>query len=509
MKLHCSRMPHPVQEEFATPPSDQKRPKVDRSNLLQSFSSAPAAPPPGMGLDAIAAAAQHHSSPTAAAAYQPRASPMSPHMTHAAAAAAAAYSHPAYPQHHPYPYSPYAHHHHQAHPARKTWACDHCKAATYSTFEEAHAHEKVCPYNPDNKATAVVSPPHPSTSTRNVGASTSIEMQMPPLNLGYPHPNPMASSTPVTEATSALAAMATRTPQRSQVSSSYDQSDDEGAGAGQMGEPDDEGRVVFRLYRDADTASLSDRQCYVRQYFVQVFTATDREVSMRHTKGAQKLRVGQVGIRCVFCQHLDPKERAERAVCYPSSVSRIYQTVADMQRFHFEACESIPTKMKLTYRALKTTRPRGMGSPQQYWIQSANDLGLVDTDKGIRHDASKVVAPPDKGNDLKTAIAKESKAREEEKPKAEGYNSPASPTHSSSSHASSPMSAILEAAEIAREGRDQPPPRSSAKRDASEISTHGDEHAAMLLSLRNSPPTGSQGRGSPAYQPTPTQTEAV
>lgn len=502
MKLHCSRMPHPVQEEFATPPSDQKRPKVDRSNLLQSFSSAPAPPPPpGMGLDAIAAAAQHHhSSPTAAAAYhQPHASPTSPHMAHGAA-----YSYPqAYPQH--YPYSPYAHHH----PARRTWACDHCKAATYSTFEEAHAHEEVCPYNPDKKATAVVSPPQASTSTRNIGASTSIEMQMPPLNLGYPNPNPMVSSTPVTEATNALATMATRTPQRSQVSSSYDQSDDEGAGAAQMGEPDDEGRVVFRLYRDADTASLSDRQCYVRQYFVQVFTATDREVSMRHTKGAQKLRVGQVGIRCVFCQHLDPKERAERAVCYPSSVSRIYQTVADMQRFHFEACESIPTKMKLTYRALKTTRPRGMGSPQQYWIQSAYDLGLVDTDKGIRHDASKVVAPPDKPNNFKNAIAEESKAHEQEKPKAEGYNSPASPTHSSSSHASSPMSAILEAAEIAREGRDQPPRRSSAKRDSSEISTHGDEHAEMLLSLRNSPPTGSQGRGSPAYQPTPTQTEAV
>jgi hypothetical protein len=274
-----------------------------------------------------------------------------------------------------------------------------------------------------------------------------------------------------------------------------------------MGEVDDDdkGRVVFRLYRDVDTASLSDRQCYVRQNFVQVFTATDREVSMRHTKGAQKLRVGQVGIRCVFCQAFDPKERAERAVCYPSSVSRIYQTVADMQRFHFEACESIPTKMKLIYRALKTTRPRGMGSPQQYWIQSAYDLGLVDSEKGIRYDASKVVAPPDDAN----AIAEEDYVQEQEKSKGGGYHSPTSPTHSSSSHASSPMSAILEAAEIAREGRDQPLQRSSSKRDASEISTHGDEHAAMLLSLRNSPPSISQGQGSPPYQPGPTQTEAI
>ena len=506
-------MPHPVSsaagdggDEYATPPSNQKRPKVD----VATFSSA--APPPGMGLDAMAAAAarahQHaHSSPAAASAYH-HSSPMSPHMAHAAA-------HRYPPQAYPYPYSPYTHHQQQPPPpppppaaAAQTWACDHCKTATFTSFEDTQAHENVCNYNP-NKTSAVVSPPHPATNARTIGVSASADMQMPPLNLGYPHPHTMMSSTPVTEATNALANMATRTPQRTQMSSSYEQSDDEGVAAGQMGDSDEDGRVVFRLYRDADTASLSDRQCYVRQHFVQVFTATDNEVSMRHTKGAQRLSIGQVGIRCVFCQHLDHKERAERAVCYPSSVSRIYQTVADMQRFHFEACSSIPTKMKLAYRTLKTTRPRGMGSPQQYWIESAYDLGLVDTDKGIRYDASRVVAPPDDADNLKvqSAIASEDKALE--KRKGEGYHSPPSPTHSSSSHASSPMSAILEAAEIAREGRDQPPPRSNSKRGASEISTHGDEHAAMLLSLRNSPPTGSHGRGSPPSRPDPTQTAAV
>lgn len=140
------------------------------------------------------------------------------------------------------------------------------------------------------------------------------------------------------------------------------------------------------LAMPSDTDSLSDRQCYVRSEMVEIFAATDKDVAARHSKGAQKLVQGQVGIRCVYCSHLRARDRAERAVCYPSSISRIYQTVADMQRFHFEQCREIPEHVRQIYKKLKTTRPRGVGSPQTYWIQSANNLGLQDTEGGIRFD---------------------------------------------------------------------------------------------------------------------------
>jgi hypothetical protein len=139
--------------------------------------------------------------------------------------------------------------------------------------------------------------------------------------------------------------------------------------------------ILLAMPDDAD--SLSDRQCYVRAKFVQVFAATEADVASRHSKGAQKLTLGQVGIRCLHCAHLRPKDRAERAICYPSSISRIYQTVADMQRFHFEQCREIPDEVRRIYKSLKTTRPRGVGSPQMYWIQSAKLLNLVDSEDGI------------------------------------------------------------------------------------------------------------------------------
>ena len=143
-------------------------------------------------------------------------------------------------------------------------------------------------------------------------------------------------------------------------------------------------RMLLAMPTDSD--SLSDRQCYVRAEMCEIFAATEKDVAARHSKGAQKLVVGQVGIRCIHCAHLRPRDRAERAVCYPSSISRIYQTVADMQRFHFEQCTQIPKRVSDVYKTLKTTRPRGVGSPQAYWVQSAKSLGLVDTGNGIRFD---------------------------------------------------------------------------------------------------------------------------
>jgi hypothetical protein len=143
-------------------------------------------------------------------------------------------------------------------------------------------------------------------------------------------------------------------------------------------------RPAYVLSTPEDGNSLSDRQCYVRSHFVEVFVAAVQDVGARHSRGAQKLNVGQVGLRCSYCVRLKPRDRAERAVCYPSSISRIYQTVADMQRFHFESCVAIPPRVLHTYKSLKTTRPRGEGSPQSYWDKSAREIGLVDSEDGIK-----------------------------------------------------------------------------------------------------------------------------
>jgi len=298
----------------------------------------------------------------------------------------------------------------------RRWACDYCQVATFVSYEEACAHEEACARQYHERYGR---PPHqsrgpvpqydrgqqqpgqqaalggyyPGSQDAGVrppvwGSRGGTGPPMPPLgppshdshyyyHQQQPHGYPPHHASPHHHHYHG-----------SPRYGGYHGYDGRAGGARRdMYQNDGGKRMLLAMPTDSD--SLSDRQCYVRSEMVEIFAATDKDVAARHSKGAQKLVEGQVGIRCVHCSHLRPRDRAERAVCYPSSISRIYQTVADMQRFHFEQCREIPLEIRKIYKSLKTTRPRGVGSPQTYWVQSAKLLDLVDTKDGIRFGSDK------------------------------------------------------------------------------------------------------------------------
>ena len=345
-------------------------------------------------------------------------------------------SHPyyQYSQHYPYPYDYAAYDGHEHHPT--TYAAPH-----HTAVHDLHGAEA------EHESSAVVSPPDQeitsspirSTAASGEGGGDLSYGYDQPYSHYYPPPNLMhVAPSPVNTAASSLALMASQSsPENSRKrKASYDQHQSQqydtrtgyygqgpfaGAppdGAGAYAEADEgEGeRIIFRLYREEDKKALSERHCYVRQCYIQAFTATASDVSSRHSKGAQKLMSqGQVGVRCIFCSHLPQGDRAERAVCYPRSISRLYQTVADMQRFHFENCRCIPIKTKNMYQALKTSRKRGQEKPQDYWIRSAQELGLYDNpDGGIFYDATRAIAVPYADEGSEDRIAAEADAADAE-----------------------------------------------------------------------------------------------
>lgn len=173
----------------------------------------------------------------------------------------------------------------------------------------------------------------------------------------------------------------------------------------------------FSLSMPDDKLYLSERQTFVRQNLIEVFCASEEDVRARHKRGSQKLVVGQVGIRCIFCnlkkgesQSADTSLSRKRSssgsdttnkrgsgsrnISFPSSVSRLYQACADMERFHLQQCQEIPHFLQEKYKVLRPTRKRSTESPQSYWINSAKRI-LEDTpDQGIRVlSGSKHIAP--------------------------------------------------------------------------------------------------------------------
>jgi hypothetical protein len=96
--------------------------------------------------------------------------------------------------------------------------------------------------------------------------------------------------------------------------------------------------------------------------------------------------VGQVGIGCIHCLNQPAKLRLNRAVCFPFSIARIYQSVADIQRFHLGECKMFPPDVKKKFLELQSASSKGSKglATRQYWVTSAKKIGLVDTTKGIR-----------------------------------------------------------------------------------------------------------------------------
>jgi hypothetical protein len=133
-----------------------------------------------------------------------------------------------------------------------------------------------------------------------------------------------------------------------------------------------------------DKASLSPLRCFLREQ-VCAFSATEEDIAVR-APTTFSITTGQVGIGCIHCLKQPPKLRSNRAVCFPFSIGRIYQSVADIQRFHFTECKILPPDIKEKFNELQSASSKGSKglATRTYWVTSAKKIGLVDTQRGIR-----------------------------------------------------------------------------------------------------------------------------
>lgn len=145
-------------------------------------------------------------------------------------------------------------------------------------------------------------------------------------------------------------------------------------------------RLCVPLATDEDTNWLSEFLCFVRSDLVEVFRASEEDVRSRNS--SKKVKLGQVGIRCRYCAYLPQSARASRSSSYPSSLSRIYQSLTMMLRDHFGSCSSIPHNVKQRFLALKGKTSQGATDSKQFWVYSGKKLGLIDTESGIWVDES-------------------------------------------------------------------------------------------------------------------------
>jgi hypothetical protein len=142
---------------------------------------------------------------------------------------------------------------------------------------------------------------------------------------------------------------------------------------------------------DVPGDNLSEHQRFLRQQ-IEIFEANVEDVAT-HMRGRNKcISFGQVGLRCMHCAHISVKERQKGSTYYPSTKSGIYQAAQNMSATHITngVCHYIPGSVTIEFENIQQKKQNSIayqktGSGRQYWIQSASQLGLVDTeDHGIR-----------------------------------------------------------------------------------------------------------------------------
>jgi hypothetical protein len=137
----------------------------------------------------------------------------------------------------------------------------------------------------------------------------------------------------------------------------------------------------------SDIVYLNDLHCFMRHQF-EFFAATKDDAWEASPGRKQRVLMKQVGIRCVRCVSLPREDRAKRAVCYPLTVSAIYESVPLMMRKHFATCEGVPPAVRNQYRECQRSRRRGItDSIPTYYSDTAKKMGLVDdtVNGGIRY----------------------------------------------------------------------------------------------------------------------------
>jgi hypothetical protein len=117
---------------------------------------------------------------------------------------------------------------------------------------------------------------------------------------------------------------------------------------------------------------------------IEFFECGEVELSAGAQGRNKPITLAQVGIRCIHCSHLNPRERTRASAFYPSKLQGIYQAAQNISFSHLmKHCTNIPTEIRdelVHLQAQKSSR----GGGKKYWVKAALKLGVIDTEDGLR-----------------------------------------------------------------------------------------------------------------------------
>ena len=135
----------------------------------------------------------------------------------------------------------------------------------------------------------------------------------------------------------------------------------------------------------SDSTFLDPVHIFLRRNCIELFSTT-RDSMMNQARGARASKVGQVGLRCIWCKNEHGAKLTTQAICFPSKRETIFDSVRNYQRKHIEACPCIPEQVKAMYKSLLLSNVpfnKSQRLLKAYYAEAASELGIVDSPKGL------------------------------------------------------------------------------------------------------------------------------
>ena len=144
-------------------------------------------------------------------------------------------------------------------------------------------------------------------------------------------------------------------------------------------------RLPCLLAVPEDNKKLSNHQVFLRNQ-IEAFQATEDDLTT-HTRGRNKpIKLGQVGIRCLHCARLPVARRQKGSTYFPASLHGLYQAAQNMNTTHMQRglCTEMPPEYKKMFTEAVNNKVSSSVAGRPYWAKTARQLGLIDTEDGIR-----------------------------------------------------------------------------------------------------------------------------
>jgi hypothetical protein len=146
-------------------------------------------------------------------------------------------------------------------------------------------------------------------------------------------------------------------------------------------------RILLAIPEDKEW--LSDMDCFIRKQ-LEVFCATEEDVTIAKSDRKYPVHIGQVGIRCIHCSVSKTGSCAQgAAVAFPFTINGIYESVREFQRLHLDSCDNLSEATKAKLVGFKGSSSLS-SVLRKYYVLAAKALGLHDTRDGIRSGAESI-----------------------------------------------------------------------------------------------------------------------